>query len=366
MAKIHDNTLNYQAANVAYLKKVVNHSLNTWYSIDTSVWNSKDRQVLNTYSVLSCIDGLNLKHWINGTDFRYSGDKQIANKDYVDFCLNAGLKGKTLLWAPLLSGDEWNDPEQLYEKYATSEGCIANIRFCYIPYGDSKYTTTRYRHFTIGAKKYNTSGLVEKQITLFGDSHSSTCAPKFSFIAGEEGNAPYTTITLALEGGWVLYAITNGARTGELGHTQDSWGKLFLTEITTKLRTDEIFIPTPLIINTKTSYENVRKEFPIAKTGKYEYSFIAHNGTYSNAEYNTEGLVKFSIINQNGNETVLVYTDGHDDINRLMDEKNTSTSQTMFTGKDLSVSAQSKFVMECKIGEKGVGVVECLTIKGTI
>jgi hypothetical protein len=123
-----------------------------------------------------------------------------------------------------------------------------------------------------------------------------------------------------------------------------------------KLKTTEVYIPTPFTINTKLYYTDTTQDFPIDKSGTYTCTFFAYNGSYNSGSYNTEHLVRVSIINQNGTETVLYYPD------RLPDE----VYEDYFSNT-IYVSGGSKYRVTCLTGTNGAhGVVECLTIKGIL
>jgi hypothetical protein len=336
MSIIHDFTEDFRAANIIYARKVFNRAL---YLENPNV---TDKTAINTQWVLGMIDRYNKKYGAKSTAYESTPEatRAIANKMFVDYCADNGLIGNVYA-IDKLQGDTWNSGGTYSKSYTIPTDCIADISFNYSVIGESlafKYASIRVGEGT------------NESLTLIGDAESGNNS-KYELVKGVN-----KIENIFLKAGKVLYFNTNGFYAGSGGVGVDSYGIMENIRLVAKLKTNEICIPTDMVINTKNVYNDITKEYPIKQTGKYKYAFIAYNGTLKNAIDNTEKLVRFSIINQNGTETVL------ENPEKLPDEAH----QASFSGA-VNASAGSKFVMQCKVGTNTQhGVVECLTIKGTI
>jgi hypothetical protein len=336
MSIIHDFTEDFKAANVIYARKVFNRAL---YLENPNI---ADKTTINTQWVLGMIDRYNKKYGAKTTTYESTpqATRAIANKMFVDHCADNGLIGN-VFFIDKLQGDTWNSGGTSSKTYTIPTDCIADISFNFSIIGES--LAFKYGSIKVGEDNTN------EKLTLIGDAESG------NYSKHEIARGANKIENIFLKAGKVLYFNTNGAYAGSSGVGVDSYGIMENVRVVAKLKTNEICIPTDMVINTKNVYNDITKEYPIKQTGIYSYSFIAYNGTFKNGTSNTEKLVKFSIINQNGTETVL------ENPEKLFDEAH----QSSFSGT-VNVSKDSKFVMQCKTGSNGMhGVVECLTIKGT-
>jgi hypothetical protein len=354
----HDFTMPYRAANIAYMKKLFNHCLYLkGLSVSQPYYGEKtitegDRQAVNAQWVLETIDEYN-GYAGHPTTYGLSSyaTKAIANKQFTDYCVDNGLLGRRILSDSYLSGDRWNHVSDVESSTSTTIpfDCIASISFDYSQVGQSLSYGMLMRLFVTHKYKYNNETLI-KDIYLFGG------VPGIDFNKYTLTEGRNTVSNISLNANDEIYVTAFGYQNGQGGASNDMYGVIQNLEVKIKLKTNEIYIPTPMTINTKNYYTDTTQEFPIEKSGSYAYSFFAYNGEYNSYEYNTDKIIKFSLINQNGAETDL-YT-----YEKVPDEAHAN-----YISNTIAVSAGSKFKAQCITGSGGKhGVIECLTIKGTI
>jgi hypothetical protein len=345
----HDLTMPYRAANIEYAEKVFNRCL---YLGEPAVYDD-DRKVINAQWVLGAIDAYN--RFYAGTDTGLvnspQATKAIANKQFVDYCADNGLIGRCFFKGINLSGDSWNQ-EHYYNSHQSvyiTVDCIASVSFNYHQVGRSIT-----EQMCISLIEYNTDYTIKNHVVLFGDGAGNN-AYKYDLKEGEN-----RIDNITLNKGYELYIDTYGLRPGQGGNntTEDVYGVIENLNVICKLKTNEVIIPTPLTINTKTSYGNVVKEFPVEKAGTYDCSFFAYDGNYNSYNFTTEKIVKFSLIDKNGKETVLYENPAN--------FQSDVYAYKYPVKKSVAAGAGGKFRMECKVTTGYHGVVECLTIKGTI
>jgi hypothetical protein len=316
-----------QIANEEYVIRVFQHSL----FLDFSVNDNK--QAVNCEYVLKVLDAYN-RMYAERTDYGYSGyaTRQAADDIFVNYCADNGLQGFGIGEMDLLEGNNFNSAlGDNRVRFPVPINCIANISFNYSREGviDSTFMWIR-----IIASDGQTTVLL-----LAGD---------FQGLWPKYGNPGIgnNTITVALETDQIIEVGVSGQQ------ALTTYGIVRDLKIKALLKTNEVFIKTPLRLSAKDG--NITREFPVAGTSDYTYSFFAHNQNKTGG--GTAGkLVRFSYVSPLGAETVLYEPAS------IPDEY----GEVMTSGIK-KLNAGGKLVLTVKKEGPQYGVVDCLTIKGTI
>jgi hypothetical protein len=338
MATSHDISEPYKAANVAYALNVLHRT----------VYLGKPLAQLNDNQIINVEWFLHMLSYFGAYDYSQNmkNPYEVVNKQYVDYCCDNLSEGVTILYRYKISGDTWNGTFPSYASVDISRNCIASISFNYTKIGPNYASPIRIYLYNPETKE---------SLHLFGKGDGSH-GVRYNLI---EGHNKIDSVILNKD--YRLIFLTEGLQPGSGGNntTEDFYGILENIQVKAKLKTTETALITPITINTPLYYSNQTKEFPIKVTGTYKYSFFCHNGQYNQGNYYTD-LIKFSLINQNGTETILFNARVGDSVfSKVGSENNISGS--------IAVSSGSKFKAQCSIGsEGGVGIIELLTIKGTI
>jgi hypothetical protein len=323
------------AANIEYVEKAFSRCL--FLKEPFPNFNPAWYRAVNAEFVLKRADYYNYNYAKFGTVYGQSefATKQLANKQFVDYAAANVLRSINIVDGIGIRGDTWNNTAASYiDHIPISMACIASLSFKFYKYG----TPTLQTLARVGVRNLSTN----ETIIFFG---SGAGGDLWEDIAAGENK-----LDIALEPNYEFFAVVMG------NYDSQSYGVISDLNVKAKLKINEIFVPTPLTINTLVNYSNAVKEFPITVSANYSYSFFAYNGT-QNGGYTNEKIIKFSLINAAGAETVIYNP-----------EQVTNKSYKDYITGNIAATAGGKFRAECSIAanNKDHGVIECLTIKGTI